>query len=137
MAREILGGAIGGDAPVKGGVLRIALAKPPGNLRLGDFVTEVESVRAIVLNLQVRKHAEWIGRDVVSIAVVNMDAVARYLDPEIAVSDGGGYLQDLLRFGSIGSHIVQTNKTSAVSLRNTAILACPKHEPSRGIMFFD
>ncbi len=43
---------IGGASPVERFVLRVALAEPPGDLRLCEFRTEIEGVRAVPLDAE-------------------------------------------------------------------------------------
>jgi len=95
--RQVLWRAIDRAAPIERLVLRVALAQAPGDFRLHQFGAEIEGVRRIVSELELREERECVLRHAMAVAVIAVNAVFRRLDAEIGVGDLRGQLGDLRR----------------------------------------
>src|SRR5215472_6909593 len=96
-ARAVLLGAINCTAPIERLVLHVALAQPPGDLGACELGAEIERMCAVGGDAELGKERERILRDVVSVAIVDVDAILGDLDAEIRVLDLLRELGDLAR----------------------------------------
>ena len=86
----VVGRGIGGNAPVERLVLGIALGEPPGDLGAGQLDPEIEGVRSVLVDVELGVEIEHVLRDVMAVAVVDMDAVLGDLDAEVLVAHLAG-----------------------------------------------
>src|SRR5690242_9109421 len=96
--RAMLGrwrGRIDGAAPAQILVLDIALAELPGDLGARQLDAEIEGMRAVLLDAELGIEIKGALRQLVLVAVVEVDAVRRHFDAEIAVADLRRGLADL------------------------------------------
>ena len=93
----VVGGGVGGNAPIERLVLSVALGEPPGDLGARELDAEIEGVRAVRLDVELGVELEHVVGDVMAVAVIDVDAVLGDLDAEILVADLAGILGDLLR----------------------------------------
>src|SRR5258708_14271845 len=106
--------------PVEFTILHITFAKLPGDLRPGELDTQIEGMRAIVREAQVRKQFERIGRRAQSVAIVDMQAVGADLYAKARILYFARGRGDL--FGTPAKRVerVQRQECFAESLRQVA-----------------
>src|SRR5215467_12774746 len=90
----VLARLINGASPGQGHVLHIALPQPPSDLRLHQFGAEIEGMGAVRFDAKLRVERHRVRRHVMTMAVVNMDAVIGNLDAKIGVRDLSGEFSD-------------------------------------------
>ena len=95
--RLVVGRRISRHAPVERLILGITLGKPPGDLGAGELNPEIEGMRSVLLNVELRVEIEHVLGDVMAVAIVDVDAVLGDLDAKILVAHFGGAFGDLLR----------------------------------------
>src|SRR3954468_6329096 len=72
---RILERPVGGAAPVERLVLGVTLAEAPGDLGLGELGAEIEGVRGIALDRELREKRKGVGPDRMDGAIVDVHAV--------------------------------------------------------------
>src|SRR5579859_8030091 len=74
-------------APGERLILDIALAEAPGDFGPCQLDAEIKGVRAVALDPELRIEREGVLRDVMAVAVIEMDAALARLDAEIGIAD--------------------------------------------------
>ena len=95
-AREVFRLAVGANAPAQRLVLRVTLAEEKGNLRFHQLLCQIEGMRRIVLDPELRIERQRIGGNMMARGIVDMDSILGDLDPIVAVADLAGDLGDLV-----------------------------------------
>src|SRR5262245_28731176 len=94
--RLVVGGGVGCYAPIERLVLGVALGKAPGNLGAGKLGAEIEGMRAVLVDPELGIEIESVLSDVISVAIIDVDAMLGDLNAEVLVAHPACRLGDLL-----------------------------------------
>src|SRR5208337_2263253 len=139
LAQAVLGFFLGihRAPPIKRLVLCVALAERKSDLGLGEFRAEIERVRAIRFYAELGIEGEGIARNMMPVAVEDMNAILGRCDSKIRVPHLRRYCGDFLCGGRIGRKIVEREKPRVIAFGQGANRGGREHEAPRGIVLFD
>ena len=89
-----------GDTKIERLVLNVSLAEAQRDLGLGKLRTEIEGMRAILIDVQIRKEIESLMFDLVKTARIDVNAVFRRFNAKIRVAYLLGHGSDLIWSGN-------------------------------------
>src|SRR6185437_8737666 len=130
-------GRVDGAAPAQILVLHVALAEPPGDLGARQLDAEIEGMRAVLLDAEHGIEIEGALRQLVLVAVVEVDAVRRHFDAEIAVADLRRGLADLGGRAGIRPPVAQRHQARLNADRDAPHLVGGEHDAPRAVGFGD
>src|SRR3569623_1516836 len=120
-------------APGQFFVLAVTLTELPGDLRPGQFDTQVKRVAAILLQLEMRPQRKRIGRTVHAVAVVYVQALLADLDTEAGVLHGARHRGDFFTVVRKRPAVMQAEQRNGQLARQALPYTRGDHQPACGI----
>src|SRR6266851_6386530 len=126
-----------GNAPGQLLVLDVALAELEGDLRLHKLGAKIEGMRPIGSDLELGIEGEGITRDMVAVAVIDMNPIGGDFDTEICITYCLRRLGDLGRRRRKGLAVAQAGEAGIDADRQLPELLRRMHDAPRAIGFAD